>query len=309
MTISAKKTPLKRKTKRNIFYFAMIFLPMLQFAIFYIYVNFNSIVLAFQNYELNENFLFDVTFTVGNFKTVWDLLVERSYLITNALIKFAVVVIIDYPLALIFSFYIYKKWVGSGFFKTILFMPQLVSGLIYGLLYKYIISDVYIALNPESLGGLLDLNNLSTARTMVIVYNIFMAFGVNVLLFSGSMSGINDSVVESAHLDGANSVQEFIYITVPMIWSTLVQLMVVSISAIFTDQMNLMTFYGSHAEELSTLGYFIYFQTQASDVISPDSVVFLNYSELAALGLMATLVIFPITMITRKLMFKYGPSD
>ena len=309
MTISANKTPLKRKTKRNIFYFAMIFLPMLQFAIFYIYVNFNSIVLAFQHYELNENFLFDISFTFENFKTVWDLLGERSYLITNSLIRFAVVVVVQYPLALIFSFYIYKKWMGSGFFKTILFMPQLVSGLIYGLLYKYIISDVYIALNPESLGGLLDLNNLPLARTMVLIYSVFMGFGVNVLLFSGSMSGINDSVVESAHLDGANSVQEFIYITVPMVWATLVQLMVVSISAIFTDQMNLMTFYGAHAEDLSTLGYFIYFQTQASDVISPDPSQFLNFSELASLGLMATVVVFPVTMITRKLMFKYGPSD
>lgn len=308
MELAQKRAPLKRKTKRNLFFFAMIFLPLLQFAIFYVYVNFNNIVMAFQNYELNSSYTFDVTPTFSNFETAWRVVTERKYLLENSLIKFVVMMVIQYPLALIFSNYIYKKWPGSGFFKTILFMPQLISALIYGLLFKYIVSDVYIALNPASVGGLLDLNNLPVARSMVLIYSCLMGFGINVLLFSGSMSGINESIVESAQLDGVNVIQEFIYITIPSIWPTIVQLLVVSISAIFTDQMNLMTFYGSHADELSTLGYYIYFQTMNSDIISPNSTVYLSYTELAALSLMITLVVFPTTMVVRKLLFKYGPS-
>lgn len=270
-----KRGLMKRKTKRALFFWLMAALPLVQFAIFYVYVNFNNIILAFQHYELNESYTFDVSFTFGNFATAWNVIAEKPYLITNSLIKFVVLMVIQYPLALIFSNYIYKKWPASGFFKTVLFMPQLISGLIYGLLFKYIVSDVYIALNPASLGGLLDLNDLSMARTMVLVYACLMGFGVNVLLFSGSMSGINESVVESAQLDGVNIVQEFLYITVPMIWPTVVQLVVVSVSAIFTDQMNLMTFYGSKADELSTLGYYLYFQAAWSDVI-PKNKTFLS---------------------------------
>ena len=302
-----KRGWMKRKTKRTLFFWFMAALPLLQFAIFYVYVNFNNIVLAFQKYELYESYTFDVSFTLGNFATAWNVIAEKNYFITNSLIKFVVLMVIQYPLALIFSNYIYKKWPASGFFKTVLFMPQLVSGLIYGLLFKYMVSDVYIALNPASLGGLLDLNDLSTARFTVLIYACLMGFGVNVLLFSGSMSGINESVVESAQLDGVNIVQEFWYITVPMIWPTIVQLVVVSVSAIFTDQMNLMTFYGSKADELSTLGYYMYFQAAWSDVV-PKNKTFLSYTELAAMSLMVTLVVFPLTLFVRKAMNKFGPS-
>ena len=301
-----ERVQLKRKTKRALFFWCMAALPLLQFLIFYVYVNFNNVILAFQHYELNENFTFDVSFTFGNFATAWNTVAEKPYLITNSLVKFVVLMLIQYPLALIFSNYIYKKWPGSGFFKTVLFMPQLISGLIYGLLFKYIVSDVYVALDPTAITGLLDLNNLATARTTVLVISCLMGFGVNVLLFSGSMSGINESIVESAQLDGVNNLQEFLYITLPMTWPTVVQLVVVSVSAIFTDQMNLMTFYGDKAYELSTLGYFMYFQAAWSDVIPKGT--FLSYGTLSALSLMITAVVFPLTLIVRKLMTKYGPS-
>ena len=152
----------------------------------------------------------------------------------------------------------------------------------------------------------MNLNNIDVSRTTVLIINCLLGFGVNVLLFSGSMSGINESVVESAQLDGVNNMQEFLYITVPMVWPTVVQLLVVSVSAIFTDQMNLMTFYGDKAYELSTLGYFMYFQAAWSDVIPKGT--FLSYGALSAMSLMITAVVFPLTMLVRNLLNKYGPN-
>jgi len=302
-----KKGFLKRKTKRAIFFWLMAALPLLQFAIFYVYVNFNNIVFAFESYQLNELFTYDVSFTMGNFSTAWNVIADQPHLLTNSLVKFVVLVVIQYPFALIFSNYIYKKWPASGFFKTILFMPQLISGLIYGILFLYMATDLYGLIDPSRPGGLFDLKDLSTARTTVIIYCCLMSFGVNVLLFSGSMSGINESVVESAQLDGANTLQEFWYITIPLIWPTIVQLFVVSVSAIFTEQMNLMTFYGSRAGGLSTLGYYMYVQAQQAD-FTAKTVGGLNYSELAAMSLMTTVVVFPLTMVVRKIMTKCGPS-
>ena len=130
---------------------------------------------------------------------------------------------------------------------------------------------------------------------------------MNVLLFSGSMSGINESVVESCKIDGANIAQEFIHITVPLIFPTLQQFIILGIGAIFTDQMNLFTFYTSSAGELSTIGYFLFVQAQDSDVIS-NSVTKLNYSELSAYGLIITAVLYPLTLLVRKLLEKLGPS-
>lgn len=312
METTATKRLFKRSTKRTIFFWAIAILPLLQFAIFYVFVNFNNIILAFQKYEKTPSLeiILNPNPTFENFAVALNMVLERNYLVTNSLIKFAVSLTIQYPLALIFSNYIYKKWPAAGFFKTVLFMPQLISGLIYGVLFFNLGDGVYpVIANISKRYGLFNVNtNLDTARLTVLFYVCLMGFGVNVLLFSGSMSGINESIVESAQLDGVNNIQEFIYITVPMIWPTIVQLFVVSVSAIFTEQMNLMTFYGDKAQELSTLGYFIYFQTQQSDIISPNPLTHLNYSQISALNLMVSAVVFPLTLGVRKLMTKFGPS-
>ena len=68
-----KLTKLKRKGMRDvgelIFYICLVALPMLQVAIFYGYVNFNSFLMSFQSYDtLSGKFTFD---GFVNFKNLW----------------------------------------------------------------------------------------------------------------------------------------------------------------------------------------------------------------------------------------------
>ena len=61
------KPTLSRKSKRLIFFICILALPLIQFAIFYLYVNFNSIILAFQNYAQKDGELgYNVTFAGFN---------------------------------------------------------------------------------------------------------------------------------------------------------------------------------------------------------------------------------------------------
>ena len=79
------------------------------------------------------------------------------------------------------------------------------------------------------------------------------------LMYSGAMSGVSDSVIEAAKLDGITPIREFFYIIVPLIYPTLVTFLVVEVAGIFTNQMNLYNFYGLKAEySLYTFGYFLY---------------------------------------------------
>ncbi len=300
-----------RKKSRVIFYVLMMALPVLQFAIFYCYININSIILAFKHYELNVGGLgYKVTFAgFENFVAAWKIFIDRKYMITNSLILFAANTFIGLALAILFSYYVYKKYYAAGFFKVILFMPQIVSSVVFTLLFKYIVTDGYIAIaklfTDEQVLGLLD--NVSARFTTIVVYNIWVGFGVNVLLFSGSMADINESVVESGELDGVNSFQELWFITLPMIYQTFISFTLLNIAGIFTNQMHLFSLYGSTADDTATLGYYLYVQAQKSDVIRL-STAYLNYSELSALGVILTLIIVAITLVAKKLMTKFGPS-
>ena len=188
-------------------------------------------------------------------------------------------------------------------------MPQILSHVVFALIFAKIGDELipYIVekMSGEQIMGVM--TNPDTNFVVLVIFNLWIGFGVNVLLFQGAMEGINPSVVESAQLDGVNLLQEFFYITIPMIFPTFVTFLVLGLAGIFTNQMNLFSLYGTSADaHLQTFGYFMYLQSLKSDVIASSG--FYSYSELAALGLVLTLIVFPVTFGTRKLLEKFGPS-
>ena len=307
-----RKKELSKKTKRLIFYCLVMFFPILQFAVFYIYVNFNSILLAFRNFAPSETG-YSITFSgIENFKTAFSTIKDNPMMLKNSLILFAFSMFVGLPLAIIFSYYVYKKYCMSGLFKVMLFMPQIVSSVVLTTIFRYIASDVYIALAEKLTGktgvvGLLSETQKTEVRfATLLFYNLWVSFGANVLLFSGAMSNINNSVTESAQLDGASVVREFWSITLPMIFPTLITFIVVGMAGLFTNQMYLYLFLGGNVGELANFGWFLYYQALQSDIVAPKNM--LSYSELAAMGIIFTLILAPVTLLVRKLLEKYGPS-
>lgn len=299
----------RRAKSRLLFYSFVVVLPLLQFCVFYVYVNFNSFVLAFQQTDPISFQPFGVG--MKNFKTALDMLSDNFYMIRNSLILFLSVTVVGLTLAVIFSFYIYKQKPFSGLFKVVLFIPKVIPSVVFTIIFKYLMTDAYIGivedLTGEVVKGLLDASK-DTAFWTVLVYNVWLSFGVNVILFIGAMSGINEAVVESAQIDGVTLVQEFWHITVPMIFPTLVTFIVVGIAGVFGHQMQLFTLFSKEKGlPIATIGYYIYLSANLSDVL-PNSAQMLTYHELSAMGLILTMIIFPITLIVKKLLNKFGPS-
>ena len=306
---------LTRQKKRVIFYVLMLVIPLLQFSIFYIYANFNSIILAFQKYEANLDGLgYTVTFVqFENFQTAFDFLFSaRSWdMIVNSLKFYFFTLVIGTTLALTFSYYIAKKYPASKVFRIVLYLPTIISSVVLTLLFKYIVTDVYPLIVKNMTGervlGLLD-SGKNMQYNIVLVYSLWVSFGANVLLYTSAMSGIDQSVVESAQLDGVNVLQEFIFIYFPLIFPTFTTFVVTGITGIFTNQMNLYTFFGEYGgNTFSVFGFFLYAETKASGLVKSGNKM--SYPELSALGLVITLFIIPIVLTVRKLMEKFGPNE
>lgn len=295
-----------KQTKRLLFYVAAVTLPLLQFLIFYLYVNINSIILAFQKYSEIDGAYVKVFASFENFGKAFQVIGESWNKISNSLKMIACDVFISLPLALIFSFYIYKKFFLHKTFKVMLFMPQIISGIVFVMLFKYIANNVYQELTGKT--GLLMSDDENVKTATVLFYNVWISFGVNVMMFTGSMSGIDGSIVEAAALDGASLIQEFFYVTMPMIWSTFSTFVVISLTGIFTHQLNLFAFYGEGAGRLESFGYFLYIQSLKPEDRTGVVKGTLTYSQLSALGLVLTMITLPIVLVSRKLMTKLGPS-
>lgn len=311
----AKKV-LGRTAKRKIFYALAIALPLLQFAVFYLYANFNVIIMAFKSYTYKTVGVgYDVSFAgIENFKTIFRMLgTDVNYkMIINSVLLMFLRLVLGTTISLLFSYYVYKKSYGSGFFKVILFLPNIISGLVMVLLFRYIAEDVYKAVFKVELGLL---SNINTRLVTVIVYNLFLGFAAQILMYSSAMSGIDESIVESSKIDGATPVKEFFHITIPSIYPTIVSFIIMGIATCFTDQMALFTFYYYNADpSIQTVGYYLYIQSLDSDIIpkSPWNPLIRNsrisYSQISAFGFMIAVVMIPFTFLVKHLMEKWGPS-
>ncbi|MBQ8374181.1 MAG: sugar ABC transporter permease [Clostridia bacterium] len=292
----------KQRRNKLLFYISLVGLPSLQFVIFYIIVNFNSIALAFQSYDSDNAVYFFYGFE--NIKQVFVNFSTQSFLpaaVKNSLICYSFTLLVGIPLAIIFSYYIYKKSFFSGGFKVFLFMPQIVSALVFALIFRFFtdnaIPQFVEMFTGEEADGLLSLPE--TRFGTVLFYTLWAGFGTQVLMYSGTMSGISDSVIEAGQLDGINSFQELIYIVVPMIFPTITTFIVVGFSGIFINQMNLYAFFGTKAEYADyTLGYYMY---SAATEAGPAELPYLS-----AFGLVMTLFAAPLTLGLRWALNKLG---
>ena len=306
--LTSKKEINYRARSRLIFYIALMALPVIQFCIFYIYVNFNSILLAFRK---TDSVTYQVSFVgFSNFVEAFTELKKMSYMFKNSIVLYLCTTGIGLSLAIIFSYYIYKKFPASRFYRLILFLPKIVPSVVFSVLFKYMATDLYKAvveiLTGATVNGLLD-TDLDTLYVVVLFYNLWLCFGVNVVLFTGSMTSINESLVESAQLDGTNTVQEFFRLTIPMIFPTIVTFVVVGMAGIFTSQMHLYTLFDDNKGlPIATIGYYLYLSSKMSDVVAKRG--YLDFHVLASMGLIFTLIVFPVTLTVRKLATKFGPS-
>lgn len=310
--IEKSKSKLRSKQKNKlIFYSIFIAIPVLHFLVFYVYINFNSIVMAFQKYVVEDGKgLVSKPAYFENFKTAWASFIDNPLRLRNSLLFNGINIFIGTPLILLFSFYIYKKGRWSGFYRVILFLPQVLSEVVLGLLYKYLMDTAAPSLLSNLFGysgsGILYESETRFAATMI--FHMMMTFGTNTLIYSSTMSGINPSLIEAAQMDGASPLQEFFHVVFPSIYATMVTMLIVSVSVTFTEQFRVFTLFEGEVGVADNIGYYLYHQAQNSKLWS-DGGAIMPYPVLAAYGLILTVITVPVSLGARYALNKVGPKE
>lgn len=306
-----KKT--RRLTKRAseiIFIIAMLFFPILQFVIFWIIPNFDSIIMGFQNPV-------DGSFTFENFKKFFDLLGQGKiegkyneiiYAIKNSLIYFAVNIFISTPLVIFFSYLLFRRIPMAGVFKIVFYLPSIIGGVVTATLFRALLLEGAPAYNLLKAIGFItpDMELLglfssdSTAFLMVIIYSIWTCVGINMIMFYGAMRRIPTEIFESADIDGAGFFRQFINLVIPLIWPTITTLIIFSLSGMFVSYGAVMIL-TPNVSSASMIGWYIVRYTTAT-----DSQASLTYP--AAVGLVFTAVGLPFVLIVRWLLNKISSN-
>lgn len=291
-----------KKKSRLIFYICGVAWPVIQFIVFYVFVNFNSILLSFRNFDIQSGYSFAGT---DNFKRVFSEIATQPFLKTafkNTFLIFGISIVGMFA-TLIMSYYLYKKHLFSGIFKVMLFLPSIIPGIALVICYKYFVEvgvpKIWEEVFNISIQGLL--SNPDTKLITILFFNVWFGIGSTFLLYSGAMSGISDSIIEAATLDGVTAMQEFGYIVFPMIFPTFATFFITSFATLFTNQMSVFSFSGAQADySVYTIGYYLYKSVQTATMD--------QYPYLSAFGLVLTVIIIPICLLTKKALDKFGPK-
>jgi multiple sugar transport system permease protein len=128
--------------------------------------------------------------------------------------------------ALGLSLILSQKLRGINIFRSIYFMPSVMPMVAISLTFFYI-------LRPESgpLAGLLAIFGIQnpprwlaeekTALLTIIVINMWVSFGSQMVIYLAGIKGIPQELYEVADIDGAGSLAKFWNVTIPMLSSTI----------------------------------------------------------------------------------------
>ena len=297
-----KATNKKQKGDRGelIFYCCLVALPLLQVVIFYFYVNFNSILMAFKSYDrLSDTFYWDFG---ANFSRFWSELTKTSILIDafkNSFIVWLFTSVLGTVLSIVFSYYIFKKWAFGKTFKFFLFLPSVLPSILMVIVFKFFVNEAIPGYVLHFSGKIITplLVGKDTLMPTILFYNVWVCFGSQILIYTGAMDQISPDILEAGKVDGVSCIREFISIVVPIILPTVATFVIANVATLFTNQANLYAFFGDNVNYSNyTIGYYLF------ELVNKAGNGKSMYSYASALGIICTLIAFPLTMLVRRLL-------
>ena len=128
---------------------------------------------------------------------------------------------VEIPLALVLAFLLTRKLKGTDFFRSVFFMPSMISVAIMGVVFSYLFSHESGIINGliKNLGGtgVKWFASGTTAMIVLMIASIWQNFGINMLFFMTGLQSISPEMYEAASIDGASNTRQFFTITIPLL--------------------------------------------------------------------------------------------
>ena len=205
--------------------FALFLLPgLIVFILFVIYPIFRSVY--FSTFDWNG---FGPAVDYIGLENYKKILTDEVFLkaIKNVLLLIALSLGIQLPAALTLAVMVGRDLPGRTLFRTIFFLPYVISevntAIMWMLLYnadpeRGFLNAIMVLLGLEPVAWL--------AEMKIVIYALFITltwkfFGFHMLLYLTGLQNIPKEIEEAARIDGANSLQIFLFIIVPLLGSTI----------------------------------------------------------------------------------------
>ncbi len=187
-----------------------------------------------------------------------------------------------------------KPLPGLTFFRTGLFLPQILSMVVVGVTWRWIFNPAFGPLNMGLRALGLDtltrawLGDFQLALPSVGAVGTWVQYGFCMVLFLAGMQHIPDDQYEAAELDGANEFRQLLHITLPSLRAELgVALITTVIAALRVFDLVYVTTRGGPGDSTLVTGFLVYRSAFQQNQ--------LGYAS--AVATVMTLIIFAISLV------------
>lgn len=171
-----------------------------------------------------ENYI--ATFADGNF---WSAL-------GRTMIYSLIAVILVNVVAFILAYLVTSGVKGQNFFRAGFFTPNLIGGIVLGYVWKFVFNRAFVALGKSLSIGALSTSWLATtsgAMLCLIIVSVWQYAGYMMLIYVAGFMSVSADVLEAAMIDGCTNTQTIIHISVPLMVSSFVQCLFLTVTRCF----------------------------------------------------------------------------
>jgi lactose/L-arabinose transport system permease protein len=207
-------------------------------------------------------------------KLRWGGFVNYRYLLEDTIFKQALFnnflyLLIQVPIMLILALVLAtmlndKQLRGKSIFRTMIFLPCATSLVSYAVIFRAIFAVDGLVNTMLIRLGILEtgynfLTNATSARMVIIIALIWRWTGYNMVFYLSGLQNIEYSLYEAAKIDGANALQCFYKITIPLLKPIILLTAIMSTNGtlqLFDESVNLTG--GGPANASITMSHYIY---------------------------------------------------
>ena len=124
---------------------------------------------------------------------------------------------------------------GQNFFRAGFFVPNLIGGIVLGYIWKFVFNRAYVAIASAITGGMAVSPLATTGGAMfcLIFVSVWQYAGYMMLIYVAGFMSVSDSLKEAAMIDGCTPSQAMRNVTIPLMRSSFVQCIFLSITRCF----------------------------------------------------------------------------
>ncbi|AFK85186.1 carbohydrate ABC transporter permease [Thermoanaerobacterium aotearoense] len=187
------------------------------FLVFMVYPIIYSLILSFQKFD-NGKYIFA---GLENYRMLFkdDVFIQG---LENTFIYLIIQVPIMILLALILATLLNNKFIKfKQFFRISFFLPALIGLVAYSIVFKLFLNTdfgfINYLLKLFHLPIVDWLNGQYSSKASVIIAITWRWTGYNMVILLAALQGIPDDIYEACDIDGANAIQKFLFVTVPLV--------------------------------------------------------------------------------------------